>query len=196
MKTILFIVSLFVFASGNAQTKNDTVKGTLLPVTYTDGVGLPTVYCDPVYCYTQMTFKNKKAYANWTRLKYNVKVVYPYAILASAKLKEYDRVLATLPNEAARKEYMKKAEKDLKKEFEDELKQLTYSQGKILIKLIDRETGHTSYDLVKQLRGSFSAFVWQGVASLFGSSLKSEYDAKGEDKFIEIAIYQIENGMI
>jgi len=82
----------------------------------------------------------------------------------------------------------------LKKEFEGQLKQLTVKQGRILIKLIDRETGKTSYDLVKQLRGSFSAWMWQGLAKLFGSDLKSEYDAKGEDRMIEVAIAQIENG--
>jgi hypothetical protein len=69
------------------------------------------------------------------------------------------------------------------------------NQGRILIKLIDRETGNTSYDLVKQLRGSFSAFMWQSLARLFGSNLKSEYDPTGEDRLIEVAIKQIEAGV-
>ena len=89
---------------------------------------------------------------------------------------------------------MKVAEKELQSQFGDELKKLSMNQGRILIKLIDRQTGNTSYDLVKQLRGSFSAFMWQGVARLFGSNLKSEYDGSGEDYLIEVAIKQIELG--
>ncbi|MDP2386318.1 MAG: DUF4294 domain-containing protein [Bacteroidota bacterium] len=142
----------------------------------------------------QMPFATKKKYAQWTRLKYNVKKAYPYAILASARLNEYEKILATIPSEEGKKAYMKVAEKQLQKEFGPELKNLSINQGRILIKLIDRETGNTSYDLVKQLRGNFSAFMWQGLASLFGSSLKTEYDPEGEDKLIEIAIKQIEAG--
>lgn len=141
-----------------------------------------------------MPFATKRKYAEWTRLKHNVKKAYPYAILASARLKQYEMILEKLPNEDTRKAYMAVAEKQLQKEFGEELKKLTVNQGRILIKLIDRETGNTSYALVKQLRGSFSAFMWQSLASLFGSSLKTEYDPEGEDRLIEVAIKQIESG--
>lgn len=141
-----------------------------------------------------MPFATKRKYAEWTRLKHNVKKAYPYAILASARLKQYEMILEKLPNEDTRKAYMAVAEKQLQKEFGEELKKLTVNQGRILIKLIDRETGNTSYTLVKQLRGSFSAFMWQSLASLFGSSLKTEYDPEGEDRLIEVAIKQIESG--
>ncbi len=152
-------------------------------------VSLPTCLIE-----SEMPFETKKKYAEWTRLKYNVKKVYPYAIIASARLKEYEKELEKIPTESLRKAYMKEAEKKLQAEFAAELKELTVNQGKILIKLIDRETGHTSYELVKELRGSFSAFMWQSLASLFGSSLKSQYDPAGEDKLIETAIRQIEAG--
>lgn len=89
---------------------------------------------------------------------------------------------------------MKNAEKQLQNEFSDDLKNLTITQGRILIKLIDRETGKTTYNIVKEMRGSFSAFMWQSLASLFNSSLKYDYDPKGEDKAIEQAIKLIENG--
>ncbi len=141
-----------------------------------------------------MPFATKRKYAEWTRLKHNVKKAYPYAILASARLKQYEMILEKMENEKERKAYMAVAEKQLQKEFGDELKKLSVSQGRILIKLIDRETGNTSYTLVKQLRGSFSAFMWQSLASLFGSSLKTEYDPEGEDRLIEVAIKQIESG--
>lgn len=150
---------------------------------------LPTVTC-----YVPRVFKNKRDAAKWDRLKYNVKKVYPYAILAAAKLKEYDQLLAKIPNENDRKRYMKLAEEKLKDEFGAELKKLTISQGRILIKLIDRQTGKTTYDIVKDMRGSFSAFMWQSVATIFSSSLKDDYDPKGEDRAIEEAIRLIENG--
>jgi hypothetical protein len=141
-----------------------------------------------------MPFETKRKFEQWTRLKHNVKKVYPYAILASAKLKEYEVTLKNLTSEKEKKKFMKKAEDELQTEFGPELKRLSFNQGKILIKLIDRETGNTSYELVKQLRGNFSAFMWQSLAVLFGSNLKSEYDPTGEDRLIEIAIQQIESG--
>jgi hypothetical protein len=141
-----------------------------------------------------MPFETRKKYQEWTRLKHNVKKVYPYAILASAKLKEYERILQTINSEKEKKRFMKTAEDELQSQFGPELKRLSFNQGKILIKLIDRETGNTSFELVKQLRGNFSAFMWQSLAVLFGSNLKSEYDPHGEDRLIEIAIKQIEAG--
>ena len=99
-----------------------------------------------------------------------------------------------MPNESTRKAYMKTVEKELKAEFEELLKDLSMTQGKILLKLIDRETGNTSYELVKDLRGGFQAFMWQSVARLFGSNMKSEYDPNGEDVMIERAIKLVEAG--
>ncbi len=81
------------------------------------------------------------------------------------------------------------------KKFAPELKRLTIIQGRILIKLIDRETGNTTYELIKKLRGSFSAFMWQSIARLLGDNLKAEYNAKEDDKMIEDIIIRIENGM-
>jgi hypothetical protein len=129
----------------------------------------------------------------WDRLKYNVRVVLPLARTASSKLNEYEVVLRGLPDERSRKKYLEQAEEELKRDFEKKIKDLSFNQGMILIKLIDRETGNTSYDLVKKLRGNFKAFMWQGVARLFGSNLKSEYDSDGDDKLIEMAVNQIEN---
>ena len=169
-------------------------KAIVVHATVYSGETIPYVTLTPLVCYVPRVFKNKKDAAKWDRLKYNVKKVYPYAILASAKLKEYDKLLAKIPNENERKRYMKLAEKQLKDEFGNELKKLTMTQGRILIKLVDRETGKTTYDIVKDMRGSFSAFMWQGVAVLFSSNLKDDYDGKGEDKAIEEAIKLIEGG--
>jgi hypothetical protein len=159
-----------------------------------DGDTLPLVNLNTVYVYTDFMFKTSKQFELWTKTKYNVKKVYPYAILAAAKLKEYDRVLEKITDEKSKKVYLKICEKDLKNEFEDELKQLSIPQGKVLMKLIDRETGKTTYDIVKQLRGSFQAAMWQTLARIFGHNMKSEYDANLEDLMIERAIKLIENG--
>jgi|ERR1019366_313946 hypothetical protein len=170
------------------------MKGILVHTIIFQGETIPFITLTPVVCYSKRIFKNRREAVKWDRLKYNVKIVYPYAILAAAKLKEYDRLLATIPNENDRKRYMKLAEKQLKDQFGAELKNLTITQGRILLKLIDRETGKTTYTVVKEMRGSFSAFMWQSLALLFNSNLKDEYDPKGEDIAIEQTIILIENG--
>jgi len=146
-------------------------------------------------------FPEKKFNSDWERRKYsrlirNVKIAYPWAKLAGKKLEEVNAVMMTMKTENERKEYMKQVEQELLVEFEDDLKQLTITQGRILIKLVDRETGSTSYELVKELRGTFSAFFWQTLARLFGSNLKSVYDPYGEDRLIEEIIFLIDRGQL
>lgn len=190
---ILLIPFSFRAQTSATQPAPPVIKGTLVHTTYYQGDTIPYVSLSAVNCYADRTFRNNRQRAAWDRTKYNVKKVYPYAILAAAKLKEYDRILSQM-SESDKEKYTKLVEQQLKAEFTDELKQLTETQGRILIKLIDRETGKTTYTVVKELRGSFSAFMYQGVALVFGSNLKSEYDAQGDDKAIEDAIKLVENG--
>jgi hypothetical protein len=192
---ILFLLFPLLSQSQELPVKDPqvSVKGFLVPTTVYEGDTIPYITLSPVNCYADRVFKNKRQAEVWTRTKYNVKKVYPYAILAAAKLKEYDRLLAQM-SESDRAKYTKLAENQLKAEFTEELKKLTMSQGKILIKLIDRETGKTTYDVVKEMRGSFSAFMYQGVALMFNSNLKAEYDPLGDDKAIEDAIRLVESG--
>ena len=138
--------------------------------------------------YTKLYEQQKKKYS---RLVRNIKKTLPYARSASQKLKEINTQLEKLQTEKERKAYMKKAEKDLFDEFEEPLKNLTFSQGRLLIRLIDRETGDTTFNLIKEYKGGFSAFFWQSVAIMFGSNLKSEYDLEGDDKMIEYIIVLI-----
>lgn len=154
----------------------------------------PMVVLDPVEINTNFIFSNKRLAEQWTRTKFNVKKVYPYAILAAAKLKEYDKALEKMTDEDLKKAFIKTCEKDLRQEFEEELKSLTVSQGKMLMKLIDRETHKTTYEIVKQLRGSFQASMWQAVARIFGHNMKAEYDGRLEDVMIERAIKLVETG--
>ena len=141
----------------------------------------------------ELVFKSKKEKEKYNKLKRDVKKVYPFAILAGIKIREYDAQLAAMKTELERDIYMKRAEKELKKQFGEELKKLTITQGRILIKLVDRETGNSSYALIKNMRGGLSAFMWQSLAVMFNSSLKKEYDAKGDDKMIELIIHQMED---
>jgi len=197
----LIIFLLYTYLPANAQIGDDEVVPSSKPkILYriwgeiVNGDTIPSIRLPEVWVYADYPYKNKKQYEAWSKTKYNVKKVYPYAILAAAKLKEYNAVLEKIPNEKLRKAYMKTVEKELKAEFEEPLKNLSMNQGKILLKLIDRETGNTSYDLVKDLRGGFQAFMWQSVARLFGSNMKSEYDPTGEDIMIERAIKLVEAG--
>jgi hypothetical protein len=159
-----------------------------------EGDTFPLIDLGPVDIVTEFEFRTSRQRELWTRTKFNVKKVYPYAILAAAKLKEYDKALEKITDEHLKKAFIKVCEKDLRNEFEDELKALTVSQGKILMKLIDREADKTTYEIVKQLRGSFQAAMWQTLAVIFGHNMKVEYDAQVEDIMIERAVKLVESG--
>ena len=137
--------------------------------------------------------KNLQAYY---RLRFNVIKVYPYARLAAVKLNEMNQAMEKMTSKRDKKHYKKEVEEQIRKDFEDQIKKLSINQGNVLIKLLDRETGHTSYELIKELKGSFNAFFAQGIAKLFGHDLKDEYDPAGEDKAIENVVRQIERGEI
>jgi len=154
------------------------------------------VTIDGVEIFAFKVFKTKREARQNMRLVKNVKKVYPWAKLAGEKLKEYEGILSTVKTEREKRKIMKKLEKEINEEYGDDLKKLTFTQGKILIKLIDRETNNTSYDLVKDLRGSFVAFFYQSFARIFGYNLKTKYDPEGKDRNIEIIVRMIESGVI
>ena len=132
------------------------------------------------------------------RLVSNVRKVFPYAKLASDKLQEYDTLLAYADSDSERRRMMKQAEEEITDRYTEELEHLTFSQGAILIRLIDRETGNTSYQLVQELRGKVRAFFYQGFARLWGYNLKTEFDPKNnpEDEQIEVIATLLERGQI
>jgi hypothetical protein len=132
----------------------------------------------------------------YRKLVYNVKKVYPYAKLAGEKFAVINAHMDSLKTKREQREYIKQVEKDILKQYEEDLKNLTITQGRILIKLIDRETSETSYEVVKDLRGSFQAALWQTVARIFGSNLKTEFDAAGEDRTIDEIMIMIERGQL
>ncbi|MBI9069044.1 MAG: DUF4294 domain-containing protein [Salinivirgaceae bacterium] len=157
---------------------------------------LPVINLKEIPVFSKKVFKNKRQKRRYTRLMYNVKKAYPFAIIARNELKIMNDSLQYLTKEKERKQFIRSYEKQMFIRYEDKLRKLTFSQGKILIKLVYRELGNTSFDLVKEYRGDFSAVFWQGIARIFGSNLKSTYDPNGEDGEIEQIVLMIEYGII
>lgn len=141
-------------------------------------------------------FKSHQDVRKYWRLARKVKKVYPFAQKAAALLQEYDSFYTRTTDPKKRRQYVKQVEKELFDEYGPQLKKLSLSEGRILIKLIDRETHHTSYQLIRDLKGGLTAFFWQGVAKVFGNNLKEEYDPVAEDRVIEEVIFFIEMGVI
>ena len=196
MKALVAFLLFFCFFSIQLEAQKVEKLPTVLETVVIDGDTIPLYRFDPVYIFAAPTFKNKREERRYGKLKRYVVKVYPYAKIAGEMLQDFDDTLASIKSDYKRKKYIKSIEERLMNEFEGELKKLTIKQGIILVKLIDRETGNTSYELVKELRGSFSAFIWQGLARLFGSNLKLEYDPNGEDSAIEDIVLRIESGQI
>jgi hypothetical protein len=140
--------------------------------------------------------KNEKEKRRYNKLVRDVKRVLPYAKLVYETLIETYEYIETLPDEKSKQEHLKRMEKELFKEYKPELKKLTFSQGKLLIKLIDRECNQSSYNLLKAFLGSFRASFWNLFAGMFGASLKTEYDPEGKDFMLERIVILVENGLL
>lgn len=171
------------------QGANDTIR---VPATVVEGDTIPFAYLPIVNIYAKRIYKSKKEEARYNKLRRDVLKVWPYAKLAGEKFKQLEKELLMTNDKKVQKALVSKTEKEIKDQFESELKNLTTTQGRILIKLIDRQTGNTSYVVLQDLKGNLSAFFWQQLARLFGSNLKSHYDPEGEDKEIEQIIRSIE----
>ena len=180
-------------ASTSQETKRNVVYARIEGNDTILIVKLPEVDIDLMNRYYQITGTYQGR-----RLVSNVRKVYPYARLASNKLQEYDTILAHASSDAERRQLMKQAEKEITDQYTEELEHLTFSQGAILIRLIDRETGNTSYKLVQELRGKVRAFFYQGFARLWGYNLKTEFDPKNnaEDEQIDVIATLLERGQI
>lgn len=186
---ILLLISGLAFSQ---NTQGNQKKATVLEVKDS----LPVVELKQVNIYPRhglFSFWNR-----WrmTRLIYNVKKVYPYAKTAGKLLHRYSKQLEQVKSESERRKIMREAENQLKARYGHQLEQLNFTQGIILIKLIDRETSKSSYKLVKELRGSFVAFFYQGLARIWGYNLKVKYDPKGRDRKIEAIVKLINEGKI
>ncbi len=193
---LTIICFLFLFLTTNAQVKRDTSNSAVLQSVIVGDDTLLVSHIPEIKIYPRHTFDNRWQYWRYRRLVRNVKAAYPYAKTAGEILKDLDQELTEMNTKVQRKRYVNKVEREIREEFEDEVKHLTISQGRILIKLIDRETGNTTYDVLKEVKGNFSAVFWQAIARIFGSTLKSDYEPEGDDRMIEEIILMIESGQL
>lgn len=149
-----------------------------------------------VYCYGPLTFKNERQRRAFNRLVYNVKRVLPIAQEVRDLVEKVDSTLNTLPDKKAKKEYMRMMEQEVKRKYTPEMKKLTYSQGKLLIKLVDRECERSSYEIVKTFLGTVRATFYQVFAWTFRASLKKQYRPESDDRLIERVVQQVETGQL
>jgi hypothetical protein len=202
LRTVFAILLAFILAADAFCQKDSIVTGSdSLPASFyvlqsveRDGITMPEVEIKEVTVVARPTKKQKRDYRQYQKLVDHIKKVYPYALMVRRTLYEVNEEMARLKTERQRKEYMKDMEKKVFAEYEDDMRNMTFTQAKILIKLIDRETQNTSYELIRDYRGKFSAAFWQGVARIFGTNLKDHYDPYGADALIEQIIGEIEEG--
>ena len=185
--SIVILLSQKTSAQGNnayAKGKNDTIR---VALTMVDDEMIPWVTIPEVVITGKRLFKNDLERAKFNRLRYNVLKVLPYAMFARQRYSKLNQDLAGVKSKKEQRLLVKACEKEIKDMFNKEIKNLTISQGEILIKLIDRETGHSTYELAKDMKGGFNAFFYQSVARIFGHNLKEKYDPQ-EERDIESII--------
>lgn len=160
------------------------------------GKTIPHIIMPALPKYAPLTFKNDRERAEYNRLVYNVKKVLPWAKLAKLTIIETVEVLDQLPDKRSRDAHIKEVERGLKSQYGPALKKLTRSQGRLLIKLVNRECNQTGYAIAKAFIGPFKANLYQGIAVLFGNSLNKKYDPDGDDRYTERVVRMVEAGLI
>ena len=202
MMLLLLLMTWSSRAFGQQQTpspSDPTGKGKsvfLTPATVYEGDTIPYVKLPMVYIFKPIKFKNKRQERHYNKLVRDVKKVLPIANEVKKAIIETYLVLQTMPTEKQRSRHLKAVEKSVKEQYTPIMKKLTFSQGKLLIKLVDRQTHSTGYELVKAFLGPFKAGFYQAFAALFGASLKKHYDAEGEDALVERVILLVESGQL
>lgn len=188
--TILFFVLLLITQyEVMGQQKGEYVMGIV--------VGNDTIIqrmVPEIWVYPERKFANKRQQQNYSRYVAKVKKVYPLAVEARILLDKYQPQYYALENKRDRKKLMKNLEKELLDKHKEELKKWSISDGKILLKLINRETNRSAYSIIENFRGEFSAVFWQGIARLFKNNLKNGYDPQGDDRMLEEVVRKIESG--
>ncbi|HBO08013.1 MULTISPECIES: DUF4294 domain-containing protein [Bacteroides] len=204
MNIRLNIVILIVFLSSGSlvchaqqQPRTDMSKSIYLtPMCVYNGDTIPYVKLPTVYIFKPLKFKNKREITKYYKLIRDVKKVLPISKEINRAIIETYEYLQTIPTEKERQKHLKAVEKGLKEQYTPRMKKLSFAQGKLLIKLVDRQTNSTSYELVKAFMGPFKAGFYQTFAALFGASLKKQYDPSGEDALTERVILMVENGQL
>ena len=194
-----FMLTLCIQLSCLAQNDTSTSQAGQMYITrgfVYQGDTIPWIQLRTVHVFKELNFKKKKDYEQYERLIRDVKKVLPIANEVNSAIIETYEYLQTIPNEKDRKRHIKDLEKGIKQQYTPRLKKLTTRQGKLLIRLIDRQSNQTTYELVKAFLGSFRATTYQVFASMFGFSLKKHYDPEGDDALTERVIILVENGQV
>ena len=157
-----------------------------------NGDTIPCSSLPPIYLYTKLYGKYKRQQAEWTHLRNAVYVTYPYARAASKVMRQINTQLIHVTDKKQRKSIIRSHEKELKKEFADKITELSIYQGKVLLKLIYRETGNNCYEIIDEYKGDFSAAFWQTIALIFGSNLRQNYEPTGNDQAMEKIVVDVE----
>lgn len=193
MRTLLILLVLFsctLHNTASAQTAaNDTI---VVGAVIYEGDTIEAKTLETVAFYSRFDAKNASALAKWNRLRNAVYVTYPYAKRAGIVMNDINKKLINVTDNSKRKEYIKTREKELKKEFTDPLTNLSVYQGRVLMKLINRETGNNCYNIIKDYKGGATARFYQTVAFFFSSNLKQPYDSYGEDADIEKLVLEVQ----
>ena len=199
MKRIYNIALSLIFAvmySTSLSAQNYKSKQIILPVEPYNGDTIPVVHLPNVYIYKPPQFNSRRQERFYWRTVRDVKKTLPIAKEIKNIIIQTSLTLDTIPTERERKKYINYMEKHLKETYTPRMKKLTFSQGKLLIKLIDRESNSSSYELVKAFLGPFKAGFYQAFAAIFGASLKKEYHPEDEDALIEQIVLQVESGQL
>ena len=184
-----------------AQEEVATGEPTMVPTgkvarTVVDGDSIQYMEMSNVYVYPEPTFKNRRQQQAYLRLVKNVKKTLPLAKEVRQMLIETAEYLETLPTKKEKEEHMKRVEAAIVKEYKPKMKKLTFSQGKLLIKLVDRECNSTAYEAMQAFIGPVRSGMWQAFAWMFGASLKKGYDADGVDRLTERVVLMVEAGQL
>ena len=200
MKILKILVVIMAFAVGSfsvyGQSNSAEPALSVVQAIIVGNDTIPFFVLPTYYCYPPLKFKNKKEEQFYWRTVRDVKVVLPYVRHIRKVMEKTNEALMSMPDKASRDAYMKNFEKRIYKENETKFKDLTLNQGKHIIRLHDRETNNTSYELIKAYRGSFSAGFWQVFALVLGADLKTKYGTKEEDAVIERVIVLVEAGQL
>ena len=188
---MLTIVSA-AFSQENGNGKHGTNDTLIVPIIIYNGDTIPARTLENCWVFAPMPPAMRARLREWTRLRNAVYVTYPYARKAGAVMNDINTHLVVIRSKDARKNYLKTREKELKKEFTDPLTNLSVYQGKVLMKLINRQTGNNCYDLIKEYKGGVTARFYQTVAFFFDSNLKQPYNAEAEDRQIEDIVQEVE----
>ena len=196
---LLLIASVATGLLAQAQPSNNNggvEDGIVTKAVIIEGDTVPLFWIPTVRIYGPIIFKSKVQVIEFTKMVRHIKRVYPYAKLIGNKVNEYNKYLNGIENDRKREKELDRIEEEMRTQLEDQLVKLTFTQGKILMKLIYRETNNTTYNLIKDFRGGITATFWQTFGKIFGYNLKVTYDPIGIDHDIETIVVMIENGTI